>query len=669
MKQIELCFLIIITLVAFSCVPESKKILTEVEISPSDPEVIRIAAHQYNELTDSILPYFSHANPTYRYIAARAFASHQDERSLDSLYTLLDDPVLKVRSVAAYAIGQIRNENSTGKLLEGFRQRDTMSLDNSGNSEILHAIGKIGDEKLRDYMLKADGYRKTDTLLLLGRMKGLYNYALRGMISPEIVTLAVETVRDKSIDNSVRLVAAHCLSRPTAIDIDKYKFQIAEAMIEESDVYIKMALVSALRHTDDREIQNTLLDQLDLALDYRIKCNLIRTLQSYSYIESAEKIIELLKNKNTHVAIAAANYLAENGSKDDVSFYRTIARDTTDWRVNTVIYKSIFKLLPYYYTKTINATRWQVQQAIKSEADTLAITQYIEALGNDPGSYPYLIEYGKDKTNVPIKTAITSALTNMLSSENFAGTHQGFVRFHRRKIFDYLKEEMMSGDEGITGLVADAIAKSATELVSLIDSTEFLFEAKDRLQFPGQIESINAVEKAIAAVRGVNNPKLTVATNTKLPNWSLLEKYDENTNVIVKTNKGVFTISLYMEESIGSVLNFLSLVEGNFYDNKIFHRVVPNFVIQTGSPRGDNYGGMDYVIRSDLGPLEYDDEGYVGMASAGPDTESTQWFVTHSPTPHLDGKYSILGKVTEGMDVVHRIQLGDIIEDIIITSN
>jgi cyclophilin family peptidyl-prolyl cis-trans isomerase len=95
---------------------------------------------------------------------------------------------------------------------------------------------------------------------------------------------------------------------------------------------------------------------------------------------------------------------------------------------------------------------------------------------------------------------------------------------------------------------------------------------------------------------------------------------------------------------------------------------VPNFVIQTGSPRADNYGGKDYVINSELPPFYYDAPGYVGMASAGLNTESTQWFVTHSPAPHLDGKYTIFGKITDGMDVVHKIQVGDKIQDIIISN-
>ena len=91
---------------------------------------------------------------------------------------------------------------------------------------------------------------------------------------------------------------------------------------------------------------------------------------------------------------------------------------------------------------------------------------------------------------------------------------------------------------------------------------------------------------------------------------------------------------------------------------KVFHRVVPNFVVQAGCPRGDGWGSTDYTIRSEFDPMNYG-EGYMGMASAGKHTESCQWFITHSPAPHLEGRYTIFAKVTQGMDVVHRIEIGD----------
>ena len=137
--------------------------------------------------------------------------------------------------------------------------------------------------------------------------------------------------------------------------------------------------------------------------------------------------------------------------------------------------------------------------------------------------------------------------------------------------------------------------------------------------------------------------------------------------VAIKTNKGVIRVEMYTQCVPGSVSNFLNLVKDNFYDGKSVHRVVPNFVIQGGCPRGDGYGGLDYTIRSEVPQLYYEDEGYLGMASAGLHTEGTQWFITHSPAMHLSGKYTIFGKVTDGMNIVHNIEVGDIIEDVIIT--
>ncbi len=130
--------------------------------------------------------------------------------------------------------------------------------------------------------------------------------------------------------------------------------------------------------------------------------------------------------------------------------------------------------------------------------------------------------------------------------------------------------------------------------------------------------------------------------------------------VKVATNRGDYLIELDIENAPASASNFLDLVDKGYYSNKVFHRVVPNFVIQTGCPRGDGYGSVPYSIRSEFDLHDYR-TGACGMASAGNDTESCQWFVTHSPTPHLEGRYSIFGYVTEGMDVVNSIHEGDTI--------
>ncbi|MBK7635257.1 MAG: peptidylprolyl isomerase [Saprospiraceae bacterium] len=147
--------------------------------------------------------------------------------------------------------------------------------------------------------------------------------------------------------------------------------------------------------------------------------------------------------------------------------------------------------------------------------------------------------------------------------------------------------------------------------------------------------------------------------------WSVIQTIGDSSIAAVKTTKGVIRIKLYKNIAPGSVANFVNLINQKFFNNKSFHRVVPNFVIQTGCPRGDGYGSPDYSIRTEVPQIPYSGEGYVGMASAGQDTESSQWFITHSATPHLEGNYTIFGKVVEGMDVVHNIQMGDKINEVI----
>ena len=111
--------------------------------------------------------------------------------------------------------------------------------------------------------------------------------------------------------------------------------------------------------------------------------------------------------------------------------------------------------------------------------------------------------------------------------------------------------------------------------------------------------------------------------------------------------------------------NFVQLAQRDYYRSVTIHRVVPNFVIQDGDPRGDGNGGPGYQIRCEINQVLYD-RAAVGMALSGKDTGGSQWFVTHSPQPHLDGGYTVFGRVITGMDVVDKIVRGDVIQSITI---
>jgi cyclophilin family peptidyl-prolyl cis-trans isomerase len=129
----------------------------------------------------------------------------------------------------------------------------------------------------------------------------------------------------------------------------------------------------------------------------------------------------------------------------------------------------------------------------------------------------------------------------------------------------------------------------------------------------------------------------------------------------VRTRHGTIEIHLNVVESPLAVQSFLSLARRGFFDGLVFHRVVPGFVIQGGCPRGDGNGGPGYTLRCEIGQRPYG-RGAVGMALAGKDTGGSQFFITHVPTPHLDGGYSLIGWVASGMDVVDKVRPGDAIE-------
>jgi len=129
--------------------------------------------------------------------------------------------------------------------------------------------------------------------------------------------------------------------------------------------------------------------------------------------------------------------------------------------------------------------------------------------------------------------------------------------------------------------------------------------------------------------------------------------------VTLQTDKGNIVIELAEDDVPNTVANFISLAEKGYYDGLLFHRVLPNFMIQGGDPTGTGTGGPGYVIADEFSPKLRHTRGVISMANAGPNTGGSQFFITHVPTPWLDGKHAIFGKVTSGMEVVDAIKQGD----------
>ncbi len=138
----------------------------------------------------------------------------------------------------------------------------------------------------------------------------------------------------------------------------------------------------------------------------------------------------------------------------------------------------------------------------------------------------------------------------------------------------------------------------------------------------------------------------------------------DRATAVFETSMGTFEAELYAKECPETVWNFINLIEGrqetdkggNFYDGLIFHRVIEGFMIQGGCPQGSGTGGPGYRFGDEFdASLRHDSEGILSMANAGPGTNGSQFFVTLGPTPHLDNRHSVFGKVTQGLDVISKI--------------
>jgi len=136
---------------------------------------------------------------------------------------------------------------------------------------------------------------------------------------------------------------------------------------------------------------------------------------------------------------------------------------------------------------------------------------------------------------------------------------------------------------------------------------------------------------------------------------------DKSYGVVIETDKGNIELELYAQHAPKTVNNFVFLAREGFYDGISFHRVISNFMVQGGDPTGTGMEGPGYRFEDEIqgNPLKHE-KGALSMANAGPNTNGSQFFITHAPQPHLNGAHTVFGKVIEGQDVVDSIQQGDL---------
>ena len=588
----------------------------------SDDALVKIADHQDKRQSDSLYQYLNHENAVYRREALLAFASIQDISSTEKVAVLLKDANSDVRNAAAFALGQIGGEKA-------FQFLVSVPQDSLTSKELAEAIGK----SIQDVnQLPADI-----------TSWGLYRIGLRGLSDSIMINKAIEFLNSNNSE-SVRLGAAHFFMRGP-VEISKAEEQLIKSALEDKSVFVRMACASALRKIKTQPSFEATVKVLQSDVDYRVRVNAVRALQSLPISQSKSYLFDALNDSNTNVSVAASEAIGSSASKTELSELVSLARSAKHWRVKGNLYEAALRVSNSKEITEEVFKEYQGQQNIYAKAALL------NALGQSTIAVGFVLdELGTSKEPV-LRSSSATALVAI-------NRHKEFYPDLSKTLLDGYKKGMATGDPAVIGIFASALGDSILGYKKMVNDINFLYEAKSTLSLPRDNEALQPLESTIAYFEG---KKISVEVKNGFNNpidWNLVKTIPRDQKVQIKTERGDIIIRLLIEEAPGSVANFVKLVNSKYFDDKNFHRVAPNFVIQGGCNRGDGWGSEDYSIRSEFSRRRYE-EGSVGMASAGKDTEGTQWFITHSPTPHLDGRYSIFAVVESGMDVVHLIEVGD----------
>ena len=216
-------------------------------------------------------------------------------------------------------------------------------------------------------------------------------------------------------------------------------------------------------------------------------------------------------------------------------------------------------------------------------------------------------------------------------------------------------------DVALISRMCEYIIEQNNNKLAIQVNVDVLHNLQRQLFLPRDFETWIDLQKAILSFEGKTYAyKSCFETGYQNPiDWNYVCKISSAQKVKVSTTKGDLIMHLKVNEAPASVANFLKLVDAGYYNGKYFHRMVPNFVVQGGCPRGDGWGALDWNQRSEISSdLRYK-KGSVGLASVGKDSEGVQFFISHNLAPHLDGRYTIFAEMIKGFPVLDNLTIGD----------
>ena len=637
----------------------------------------------------------------------------EDRRSLGDgqLATFLTDRNPETRAAAALAMGRIGSEKSLSSLLGALEDSDA-----EVRREALFSLGLIGSADARDGVRRIAGSNaavpeRSEAIRALGRLKGdgaaeaVIPFladpvpALRADAAIALATTgdSVAAVNLKPLledgDPRVRASAAWAAGRLKARELAAP----IRGLLGDPSPDVRLAASKAVGDLEDPEAVPA-LEKLGADPDWRVRANVAAALGKTRSLDAVPTLALLSKDDIVHVraAVAAAlEFIPYHYKRDDIAF--ALLKDPEPEVRGGVV--AMFGVgqegrgssVQEHFLACGDKSPYVVRRTYESFCNASRRMPDGLPLGTWRGGVSFYMNGRVQNAAAPLSEKIDAAndlgawdaaspwprptLLSCLSSTHWALTAAAVHALGEMNpsVPDQKASHLAQTPKILAGVLHDdAESKKQPDLRIAIAEALGHFDNEDAKRTLHELltdpdwyvrdEAAKSLEKLGETPPEVAPPGELAGPAVPLDDDYIKSKPGRYTAVLT-TSRGVVEIELLHREAPYTVQNFVKLAESGFYDGLTFHRVVPNFVVQGGCPIGNGWGNPGYTIRCEYNPLRYE-RGMVGMAHAGKDTGGSQFFITHSAQPHLDGRYTIFGRVTGGMDVVDDLRIEDRIESV-----
>ncbi len=559
-----------------------------------------------------------------------------------------------VRLAALFALGQLGLANApdvpaaaVAGCLDALDDPDPRIV-----ATAVEALGKLADPRVPSavipYLKHAEPELRIAAAVALFRCRFAPLWRGQADSPPPLPPAAVSALLDTMNDEqpAVRRAAAYAFSR---YGQDGAASRLTE-LLDDEDELTRLFAVRAIGRSESIVAATALARALE-DRSAGVRTEVVSALAALGRPAAVGAMLE--SDSSFHVRAAVARTLADAESASSLEILRRFVLDpSTTVRASAIT--GLARRLGAAYRETLERhfedPDWRIRRAAASAAGHLG-----------PDGASLLTRAMQDSDN-RVRTAALEALQiagggdelilQSLTSPDLAvrGTAVSLLdeRDHPQKL-----ERLTAAYDASAGVDWIEIREAVVDAVADLSSAGPLLR---RMAREDPASAVRGKARAALADLGVELPEGSAVVAEVSPFLDV--RFDEDPVVLLETSKGEIEIRCFARDAPIHVASFVKLVREGFYDGLIWHRVVSNFVIQGGDPRGDGWGSAGFTLRDEINTRRYG-RGAVGMPKAGKDTGGCQLFITHIPTPHLDGNYTVFGQVVSGMEVVDATEVGD----------